>query len=133
MAVTGISSAYIGASVRSVGLSRAVRALSKAGVDSTDMKQLMYSIGMIVVRASNVPVLTGRLASTLRAGKGKTKAVVRIGGAKAPYAGVIHYGYPARNIQPAPFVLEALVRKRQDVINRLDEGISDILRKNNLI
>ena len=93
----------------------------------------MYSIGMIVVRASNVPVLTGRLASTLRAGKGKTKAVVRIGGAKAPYAGVIHYGYPARNIQPAPFVLEALVRKRQDVINKLDEGISDILRKNNLI
>jgi phage gpG-like protein len=97
------------------------------------MKQLMYDIGMLVVRASLPPVLTGRLRDSIRAGRGKTKAVVRAGGARIPYAPIIHYGYPARNIQPRPFLLEALQKERGDVFDKLEDGIDDILRKNNLI
>jgi hypothetical protein len=106
--------------------------LEKAGADSTDMKQLMYDIGMLVVRASLPPVLTGRLASTIRAGRGKTKAVVRAGGSRAPYTPIQHYGYPARNIEPKPFLLDALQRRRGDAFVKLENGIEDILRKNNL-
>jgi len=124
---------YRGVSVRTQGLARTARALEKAGADSTDMKQLMYDIGMLVVRASLPPVLTGRLQSTIRAGRGKTKAVVRAGGARAPYAGVVHYGYPAKNQQAQPFLLSALEQERGDVFTELDNGITDILRKNNLI
>jgi phage gpG-like protein len=97
------------------------------------MKQLMYDIGMLVVRASLPPVLTGRLRDSIRAGRGKTKAVVRAGGAQVPYAPIIHYGYPARNIQARPYLLEALQIERGDVFEKLDEGITAILRKNNLI
>jgi len=124
---------FRGVSVRTRGLARTARALEKAGADSTDMKQLMYDIGMLVVRASLPPVLTGRLRDSIRAGRGKTKAVVRAGGARIPYAPIIHYGYPARNIQPRPFLLEALQKERGDVFDKLEDGIDDILRKNNLI
>lgn len=115
------------------GLARTNRALTQAGADSTDMKQLMFDIGMIVVRAAQPPVLTGRTQASIRAGRGKTKAVVRSGGARVPYAGVVHYGWPARNIEPQPYLLNALQEKRGDVFEKLENGIDDILRKNDLI
>jgi hypothetical protein len=114
------------------GLSRTIRALSKAGADAQDMKDLMHRIGNLVVRAAKVPVLTGRLSGTVRAGRGKTKAVVRAGGARTPYAGVVHYGWPARNIEPNEFLVEALNRERSDVLQALDAGLDELLRKNNL-
>lgn len=114
------------------GLSRTLRALSAAGADAEEMRDLMHSIGMTVVRAASPPRRSGNLASTLRAGKGKTKAVVRAGGARAPYAGVIHYGWPARNIAAQPFLLSALRSQRGTVLRQLDDGLGDLLKKNNL-
>ena len=118
--------------LRVEGLGRTLRALSKAGADSEDMKDLMHRIGTLVVRAANPPVLSGRLSGTIRAGRGKTKAVVRAGGARAPYAGVVHYGWPARNIAPNQFLTEALSRRRGDALRALDQGIADLLKKNHL-
>lgn len=119
--------------VQVYGLSQTVRALSKAGADSQDMKQLMHDIGMIVVRAANPPVLTGRLRQSMRAGKGKTKAVVRAGGARVPYAPIIHYGNSKHNIEAQPFLTKALQSTRGQQYNKLDEGIGKILRQSNLI
>lgn len=120
------------ARLRVRGLSKTLRALSEAGADAEDMKSLMHRIGTLVVRAATPPVLTGRLASTMRAGKGKTKAVVRAGGARAPYAGVVHYGWPAKNKPPNEFMTEALNRRKGAVLSELNEGLGDILTKNNL-
>lgn len=119
--------------VRIEGLGRTLRAMSKAGADAQDMKNLMHDIGMLVVNAANPPELSGRLAGSLRAGRGKTKAVVRAGGARVPYAGVIHYGWPARNIAPNPFITDALQRQRGRALNMLDDGIQNILKKNDLL
>lgn len=130
--LNSVSASYIGVSIRTEGLSKAIRAMEKAGADSQDLKQLMYDIGMIVVRAAQPPVLTGRLQASIRAGRGKTKAVVRAGGARVPYAGVIHYGWPARDIAPQPFLLDALQRKRGEAFQKIESGIEDVLRKNNL-
>lgn len=121
-----------GGRVRVEGLRKAVRALDQAGVDAGDIRRLMHDIGLIVVNAAMPPRVSGTLASTIRAGKGKTKAVVRAGGAKAPYAGVVHYGWPARHIAPQPFLSDALMRKRTDVFNALDQGVSQILKDNDL-
>ncbi len=118
--------------LRVTGLRQTVRQLSKAGADAEDLKDLMHHLGTLVVRAANPPALTGALTGTIRAGRGKTKAVVRAGGAKAKYAGVIHYGWPARNIAPRPFLTEALNRERPDILQALDEGISDLLKKHHL-
>lgn len=118
--------------VRVEGLNRTIRALSKAGADAQEMKALMHSIGMLVVNAAVIPNRTGRLEASVRAGKGKTKAVVRAGGARVPYAGVIHYGWPARNIAPNEFLRIALQRQQQAVLSTLNAGLDDLLRKNNL-
>lgn len=114
------------------GLAKTMRALSKAGADAEDMRNLMHRLGTLVVRAANPPVRTGRLAGTVRAGKGKTKAVVRAGGARAPYAGVVHYGWPARAIGAQPFLVGALNRTRSDIFATLDDGLADLLKKADL-
>lgn len=118
--------------VRVRGLSRSLRSLERAGADATDMRDLMQSIGQIVVDAAAPPSVSGNLAGTIRAGRGKTKAVVRAGGARAPYAGVTHYGWPARNITARPFLTEALQKRRAQVFSALDRGIADLLRSNDL-
>lgn len=118
--------------VKVVGLRKTVRALEKAGADTQDMRDLMHSIGNIVVKGANPPQLTGKLGNTIRAGRGKTKAVVRAGGARAPYAGVIEYGWPARNIEATHYLTESLQNNRAEALDALDSGIGEILRKNDL-
>lgn len=115
------------------GLGKTLRALSKAGAESDDMKDLMHSLGQIVVDAANPPVMSGKLSGTIRAGRGKTKAVVRAGGARAPYAGVVHYGWPARNIEAQPFLTDALNSERGDILRQLDDGITKLLQANDLL
>lgn len=120
--------------IRVEGLGKALRAMSKAGADAEDMRELMVSLGMIVVHAARprTPVLDGRLQATLRPGRGRTKAVIRAGGARTPYAGVIHYGWPARGIAPQPFVTDAVTATRGQVLDALDQGIGELLKKQNL-
>ena len=118
--------------VRVEGLNKLVRALSKAGVDAEDQKALMHEIGSLVVDAANPPVMSGHLKSTLRAGKGKTKSVVRAGSAKYPYAGVVHYGWPKHNIKAQPFLTLALTAKQTAIISALEAGVDKLLSKNNL-
>jgi hypothetical protein len=118
--------------IRVTGLRRTVRALEQSGADAQDMRDLMHALGSIVVDAANPPAVSGALAGTIRAGRGKTKAVVRAGGARVPYAGVIHYGWPAHDISPQPFLSEALQAERSDVFSALEEGLEAITRRNNL-
>lgn len=121
------------ARVQIKGLGRTMRKLSKAGADAEEMRELMHEIGMLVVNAASPPVKSGRLAGTMRAGRGKTKAVVRAGGARTPYAGVVHYGWPARGIRAQPFFTAALQSQRGAAFKMLDDGIEEILQKNDLI
>lgn len=118
--------------VRVKGLSKTVRALTKAGADTQDMKELMHEIGMIVIKASMPPSQSGALEGSLRAGRGKTKAVAKAGGARVPYAGVIHYGWPARNIEATNFLTDALTNNREEVFRKMEEGLGEILKKNDL-
>lgn len=120
------------ATVRVEGLSRTVRALRAAGADVTDVKDLMHEIGQLIVNASQPPRKAGTLADTIRAGRGTTKAVVRAGGAKAPYAGPINYGWPARNIASTHFLNDAADREKGEAVATLDRGIAEILRRNDL-
>lgn len=121
-----------GVRLRIEGLRTTLRAMEKAGADAENMRELMHEIGMTVVHAASAPVLSGALAGTGRAGRGKTKAVARWGTAAVPYAGPIHYGWPARNIDANPFAADALAGQSSDIFNQLDAGIGEILRKNNL-
>ncbi|MFI5861200.1 hypothetical protein [Streptomyces sp. NPDC051546] len=63
------------------------------------------------IAARDAPRRTGRLAGTGRDSGTKTMSVVRFGrGASVPYAGPVHYGWPARHIAPNPWVINAAQR-----------------------
>lgn len=122
-----------GVSVKVEGLNRVLRNLSAAGADAEDMRELMHSLGGIVISNADVPFQSGELAASLRAGKGKTKAVVRAGySARAPYAGVVHYGNPHRGTTAQPYLVDALQRSRTQVFNALEAGIDALLKSNDL-
>lgn len=113
--------------IKTKGLKEVVRALNKIAEDAQDMPRLMHDIGMIAVNAARPPVKTGRLEASMRAGRGKTKAVVRAGRAKVPYAPMIHYGWPKRGIKARPYLTEAIRAQEPAIIARLEQGIHEIV------
>lgn len=115
--------------VRVEGLGRTLRQLGKAGASAEDMRELMHQLGTVVVLAA-VPMTrreTGRMAGSIRAGRGKTKSVVRMGGARVPYAGVQHYGWPARNIAPDLSLVRAVQATRPAILHQLNQGLAKLL------
>lgn len=117
-----------GTSVRIEGLREVQRKLNKAGADAENMRQLMNRLGMIVVNAAAPPVLTGATRASLRAGKGKTKAVVRAGFARIPYVGRVHYGDVSPGIPGNAWLTKALASKRGEIFNALEKGIDELMK-----
>jgi phage gpG-like protein len=79
---------------------RAASELSR--MDTADKRAGAY----LAQRAKGMaPRVTGRLAGSIRAGRTQDAATVT---ATAVYAGVIHWGWPARNIRAHPFLTDAL-------------------------
>lgn len=124
---------HSGGTVLITGIRELNAKLNAAGADLNQMNDLMHSLGMIVIAHARVPSKSHELAGTLRAGRGRTKAVVRAGYAKrGGYAGVVHYGDPHRGHKPQPFLTDALKRSQEKVITALTTGVDDILKTNNL-
>lgn len=123
-----------GCRIRVTGLSRTLRAMEKAGASAADMRDLMHAIGTTVVTAARPRARhkTGALAATIRAGRGKTKAVVRAGTARVPYAGPQHYGWPARHITPNPFLTTTITDTQTQLVNQLDAGLTRLLADTDL-
>jgi hypothetical protein len=49
-----------------------------------------------------------------------------------PYAGPIHFGWPARQIKPNPFIYEVLDDRRQEVYAIYAQRISELIYKYDL-
>jgi hypothetical protein len=99
------------------------------------MKETHRRAGDIVAAAAKplAPVLTGRLSSTITSSPTQYQGRVRIGrGDSVPYAGPIHFGWPARRIRPQSFVYEALGSRREEVLQTYERRLNDLILKNNL-
>lgn len=85
------------------------RSLKRAGAELTDMKDANAKVAAYVATAaaSRAPRRTGRLAGSGRGNRAVSKAVVTFGGARQPYAGPIHWGWPLHGIEAQPFVVDA--------------------------
>lgn len=96
-------------SVSVQGLSRLRRDLRKAGEGLEDLKAANAAAAAIVAAAAEAraPRRTGRLAASVRGNRAASRASVSAGRASVPYAGPIHYGWPARHIEAQPFVIDA--------------------------
>jgi hypothetical protein len=85
-----------------------------------------------------VPVRSGRLAKSIRAGVTARTGVVRAGTKDVPYAGPIHFGWFVRKppavggpIQPQPFLYDALDARRDEVMERYVVAVQTVATKFN--
>lgn len=126
-----ISQNFKGVTLKTEGLAKASRALAKAGDYAEDQRDLMHSIGQLVANEAKTlaPVRSGAIRDSIRAGRGKTKAVVRAGFRRVPYAPVIHYGWEDHNIEPQPYMLQALANKRAEAFAMYQRGMQALLFK----
>jgi hypothetical protein len=83
--------------------------LRRAGLDVADLKEANAAAASTVSAAAQIkaPRVSGTLAGTVRGNRAVSMAVVRAGRAGVPYAGVIHWGWPRRNIRANPFLVDA--------------------------
>ena len=83
------------------------RSLKAAGDDLSDLKAAHKQAAEIGVRAVQpiTPVLTGRLAASVRGAGTTTAAIIRAGKKAVPYAGAVHWGrkmWPSMISTPNP-------------------------------
>ena len=77
---------------------------------------------------SRAPKLSGRLAKSIKAQASTRSAYVKAGtAARVPYAAVQEFGWPGHNIEPQPFIYPAIAAKNDEVVEKYDELLWDIL------
>lgn len=84
--------------------------LKRAGISVQDLKDAHKEVAELVKREAQGPTAprrSGVLAGSIRAAGTQSAAIVRAGSARVPYAGPIHFGWPARNIKAQPWISEA--------------------------
>lgn len=100
----------MGGPVVQVEGARELRAtMRKAGEDMTDLKDANAAVAAMVAvaAAGRAPHRSGALASSIRGNRAVGSAVVKVGRASVPYAGPVHWGWPARRIAAQPFAVDA--------------------------
>lgn len=113
------------------GLRTTIRNLERLGVAVSDLKAAFKKIGSIITADAQrqAPRKSGALAGSIRPSNTKNKAVVRAGSARVPYAGVQHYGWPARNIEGHPYLTNAVANKQVEAVNTLDEELANLIKQ----
>lgn len=111
---------------------RDLRKLSTA--TRKELKLTHQKAAEIVVAESKryVPMRTGALANSIRAAATQIGGRVRVGSAAVPYAGPIHFGWPARRIKPQPFIYEALDPRRNEIAQLYAQRIGQLIDKYDL-
>lgn len=118
-----------------IGLREVQRDLRKLGDDTkTEMKGTHKEAAEIVVMGAKrlVPYRTGALAASIKALATQSSGRVRAGSASVPYAGPIHFGWPARAIKPQPFIYDALDSRVDDIRRIYADRIDELINKYDL-
>lgn len=99
-----------------------------AGVDMTELTEANRAAAAVVAPAAGqrAPVRTGALAASMR--PTATRAAARVA-SRLPYAGAIHWGWPAHNIAPNPFASEAATDTEPTWTPIYERRIDQILSK----
>lgn len=112
-------------------LRRALRGV-EGGIE--DLKATHLEAAEIVRDAAEplVPRQSGDLVGTVRAAGQARSAVVRAGKKAVPYAGVIHFGWPARDIEPQLYLYDALDDRREQVVEVYQDRVAALTKKHGI-
>lgn len=84
-------------------------------------------------KASNMaPRLTGALASSVVGNPSAEKAQILAGSNAVPYAGVIEYGWPEKNIQAKPYLTTAVNQNMGYIVEKYNDSIEKAIKKYDL-
>lgn len=112
--------------------SRELRAALKRFDDRLDdLKEVHADAGELVADAARplVPVESGALLDSIRTDRRASGASVLAGRSTIPYAPPIHFGWAARNIEPQPFLYDALDSRRDEIAARYASGVGDLVQR----
>ena len=112
---------------------REVRRMADAGLKS-ELKKANRDAASVVASGAQaiVPRKSGTLQGSIKPTNTLNYGAVRAGSAvKVPYAGVIHYGWPARGIEPQPFIMAALAQNTEQVRQQYVQAMEQVARKLN--
>lgn len=117
--------------VQITGLKEVTKAFKQYEGGVADLKAInLLAAEPVRLRALElVPVRSGALRDSIRAGAQAKTGVVRAGKVAVPYAGPIHFGWSARNIAPQPFLYDALDQRREEVIEEYRKALLGIKAK----
>lgn len=76
---------------------------------------------------------SGRMAASVRAAGQAKQGVVRAGFAALPYVSIQHFGHPARNISPNPFLYDALDARSSQVVETYEKHVDNLITKHGLV
>lgn len=113
------------------GVNEVIRSLKQYQGAVDDLKDANAAIGqkVSVTARATAPYLSGALSGTIRPNRAMKKVQIKAGGAAVPYAGVIEYGWPARNIEAQPFLRRAAWDNREYTKNEYSKNLQAIARK----
>lgn len=113
--------------LRITGLEAVERDLAQIGVKLSDLDFTRIANEGMRLAASFAPKRSGKLAASIKASKSKSRATIRAGGTRVPYAAAINYGWRKRNIEPAGFMQRADEVLRQRVPAELEAQMRRII------
>lgn len=70
----------------------------------------------------------GTLRKTVRAAATRSRAQIRAGGKRAPYANAIHWGWPKRNIPRNPWMWRVVGRERPRMFKKFYEALNKYIK-----
>lgn len=117
--------------IRVENLAQVVRDLERLGVEIGDLKAAFGRISTkaIPMYRRFTPRESGALQSNYRASKTKNRALIRVGSARIPYAGVHNWGWPARGIPAKSFVRQGDMRVRPTAAADIQREINYLITK----
>lgn len=120
-----------GWTVKVKGLNEVTRSLKQYEGAAEDLKEANAKIGSKVASTAvaTSPKLSGKLASTIKSNRAVSRVQIKAGGASVPYAGVIEYGWPERNIEAQPYLRRAAWNNMNYVIDQFEANLESLKRK----
>lgn len=117
--------------VRVVGARRLARTLRQFGEGIEDLKDANAEAAALVAAESarRAPRRSGALAGSIRGNRAVGKAVVAAGKAKVPYAGPIHWGWPARHIAANRFIWDTAHETQDEWLPKYEANLQALADK----
>jgi hypothetical protein len=117
--------------VRVQGARELRRTLKRAGEDMADLKDANMRAAQLVAQwgAVRAPRRTGALGGSVRAMRQVARARIVAGSPSVPYAGVIHWGWPARHITAQPWLSQAAVETQPAWLPQYETDLNKVLAR----